>query len=295
MSILRKIVTRLSYALVGAAALAGLAQASERSDAQETVAKAVASVERINKDQNFVDNFSDELARARAVMVIPSFYKGAFFVGGNYGNGTLMVRDNSGAWSSPAFYRMAGGSLGLQFGGQEAQIMFMIMTQKGLDAVMTDQFKVGANIGVTFITAGANMEAATTSNMNTDIVAFAIASGAFGGGAIEGSAITPLENWNHAFYGANASPKAILLDRRYPLGDLGGDLAHALDVASKREGMVPATQPMTTTQPSTTQPSGTYQGTQTTPTDVPPPYTGEPQAPSDTPIRLTPVERQNLQ
>lgn len=289
MSILRKTVYGIFTLMFAAAALSGVVQASERSEAQETVAKSVASIERINNDQNFVDHFSDELARARGVLVIPSFYKGAFFIGGNYGNGVLSIRDDSGAWSSPAFYRMAGGSLGFQIGGQEAQILFMIMTDKGLDAVLKDQFKVGASIGVSFITAGANMEAATTSNMNADIIAFAIASGAFGGGAIEGSAITPLENWNHAFYGPNASPKAILFDRRYPLGDLGGDLARALDVASKREGMNPATRPMTGGQPTQqSQPMGTAPAT-----DVPPPYTGEPN--DQAPIQLAPVDRQSLQ
>lgn len=192
------------------------AAAGDKADAREVLAKAVASVERVRTDANFKRDMEPFLARARAVLVVPSFYKGAFFVGGAYGNGVLTVRNDAGQFSPPAFFRLIGGSVGLQIGGQEAEMIFMIMTDKGLDAILRNKFKIGAGAGVSFATFGANVEAATTSALDADVIAFAHADGAFGGGAIEGTVIETRSDWNRAVYGAGATTKAILFDRRYP-------------------------------------------------------------------------------
>lgn len=270
------------------------AHAGDRADALETLAGAVSTVEDLRDDHNFVDNFAGVLDRARAVLVIPSFYKGAFLVGGSYGNAVLMVRNNAGQWSPPAFYRVAGGSIGLQIGGQSAHMLFMIMSSNGLDAILNDRFKIGANLGVTFIDVGGNMEAATTSNMNQDIIAFANASGAFGGASIDGSAITQRDDWDEALYGDNATPKSILFDRRYPMPDLANSLAGAL---SRHGNGAPATQPQTQAQ----QPVQNN-GQQSAPIDnggdqgtTPPPAT-DPAASqgTTTPTPLTPMQKQPL-
>lgn len=232
---------RFCAAVLLMAVVTAPARAADLADARATLAKSAQVVEKVRSDKNFADWFDDKLARARAVMVIPSFYKGAFFIGGAYGNGVLTVRDDAGTFSPPSFVRMIGGSLGLQFGGQEGQLLFLIMTQAGLDAILQDQFKIGANVGVTFGTIGANMEAATTSNMEKDVLVFGHARGAFGGGALEGAGIEPRHEWNRAVYGANATPKAILFDRRWTW-----DEAQPLYTALKGTPVHPQTGPAAT-------------------------------------------------
>lgn len=185
-------------------------------DARVVLNESIATVYNVRGDENFQKNFDRYLRRAKGVLIVPSFLKGGFIIGGSYGNGLLMTRDRDGNFSAPAFYTMGGGSLGLQIGGQSAQMIFMIMTDRGLTALMNDEFKLGAGVGVTFITEGANLEAATTTNLSNDILAFARAKGAYGGAAIEGAVIKPRHDWNQAFYGRGATPKAIVLDRRYP-------------------------------------------------------------------------------
>jgi lipid-binding SYLF domain-containing protein len=214
------------------------ARAEEKADALATVAKATATVEALRRDEHFPDYWQPSLARARAVLIIPSFYKAGFFIGGAYGNGVLLVRNDSGAFSPPAFYRMAAGSLGLQVGAEEREIMYMIMSETGLKAVMEDKFKVGAGVNLAIATFGGGAEAATTSAGGVDIVAFSHAAGAFGGGAIEGAGIEIRDDWNHAVYGATANPKAILFDRRYQLPQ-ADPLINALVQAS---GVVPTNQ-----------------------------------------------------
>lgn len=219
-----------AVAAVAVALLHRPAVAGPEADAQATLAAATATVERVRADANFKKDMDPFLARARAVMIVPHFYKGAFFIGGSYGNGMLSVRDDAGQFSAPAFFRMVGGSLGLQFGGQEARMIFMIMTNAGLDAILKDKFKLGAGAGVSFATIGANIEGSTTSAAGADIVAFAHSAGAFGGGAFEGTMIEARPDWNEAIYGSGAAPRGILFDRRYPAPRGADALFHALTV-----------------------------------------------------------------
>lgn len=208
------------------------AGASPKADAQASMAAATATVERVRADANFKKEMDPLLARARGVMIVPRFYKGAFFIGGSYGNGLLSVRDDAGQFSAPAFIRLVGGSLGLQFGGQEARMIFMIMTDAGLDAILKDKFKFGAGAGVSFATFGANIEGSTTSAAGADIIAFAHSAGVFGGGAFEGTMIEARSDWNEAVYGSGAALRGILFDRRYPAPRNADSLFHALTVNS---------------------------------------------------------------
>lgn len=220
----------LAVAVLAVALTHRAAEASPRADAEAAIANATATVERVRSDANFQQKMDPYLARARAVLVVPRFYKGAFIIGGSYGNGLLTVRNDAGQFSAPAFYRMVGGSVGLQIGGQEQRMVFMIMTDAGLEAILKDKFKFGAGAGVSFATFGANIEGSTTSAVGADIIAFAHSAGAFGGGALEGTVIEARRDWNEAVYGSGATARGILFDRRYPAPSGASALFHALTV-----------------------------------------------------------------
>ncbi len=108
---------------------------------------------------------------------------------------------------------MTAGSLGLQFGIQSAAIVFVIRTEKGLSAVLNDEFKMGANASIAVGTIGAGAEAATTTHVGKDIVAYSKNSGLFMGGALEGAAIKPREDWNAAVYGVDKSDPRLIIQR----------------------------------------------------------------------------------
>ena len=148
---------------------------------------------------------------AKAVLIIPSLIKGGFFVGGEGGSGVLLARSPEGGWSHPAFYTLGAGSLGLQFGGQVGEVVFTIMTENGLKAVLSNQFKMGVDASIAVGPIGKGVEASTTTNFNSDIYQFAKTEGLFGGGAFEGAVIYKRDDWNRGFYGRAVTPQQIVL------------------------------------------------------------------------------------
>jgi lipid-binding SYLF domain-containing protein len=153
----------------------------------------------------------DMLRKARGVMVCPRVFKAGFFAGGQGGGCVLLSRSGNGTWSYPAFYGMGSGSFGLQFGVQDAQLMLMILTQKGLDAVLDSQFKFGANASVAVATIGAEVQGSTTAAVGADIVAFALSRGLFGGIALEGSLMSTRTEWNQSYYGQPFGARQIVV------------------------------------------------------------------------------------
>ncbi len=179
------------------------------------VAEATATVRELRSDSGFRDDLNDLLGRARAVAVIPSFFRAGFVVGGAYGSTLLLVRDASGAFSHPAFFTMKAGSIGFQIGIQDARIILLIMTDAGLNAILQDRFKLEAGANVTFGTVGGGMATGSTTDVNQDIVAVSHSRGLFGGGALEGAVIEPRDDWNAIYYDQpGVRPEAIVRERR---------------------------------------------------------------------------------
>jgi lipid-binding SYLF domain-containing protein len=143
----------------------------------------------------------DLLRRARAVMVCPRIFKAGFFFGGEGGNCVLLARAGNGTWSYPAFYTIGSGSFGFQFGIEDNQLLMLIMTRHGLNAVLDSQIKLGANAGIAVATLGAGVQGSTTAAVGADIVAFDASRGLFGGVALEGSVMSTQTDWNQAYYG----------------------------------------------------------------------------------------------
>ena len=151
------------------------------------------------------------LRRARAVMICPQVFRAGFLFGGQGGDCVLVARDGSGSWSSPAFYGLGSGSFGFQAGLQDSEIMLMILTERGLRAVMDDQFKVGADAGAVFVQWGGGVEGDTTAAVGADIVGFTRSRGLFAGIALSGSVMTTKSAWNRAYYGREEAAQQIVI------------------------------------------------------------------------------------
>ncbi len=179
-------------------------------DQEQTVNSALATIERIKTSQ---PSIREQMDKARAVLIVPNFYKGGFFIGGEYGNGVLLVRQPDSSWSYPAFYTMEGGSLGFQIGLQSTSVVFLIMSDKGLQAILNNQFRFGADAGITVVVVSAGAGASTTSNLGADILAYSFSGmGLYAGMSLEGSVLAPRESWNAAYYGRAVASRAIVFD-----------------------------------------------------------------------------------
>lgn len=212
----RSIVVALTMGMLSAAVVNGNvtpAYADDVLDARHTMEEAAITVDRLREETSKSHEMDNLLAEAKGVLIIPSFYKAGFFIGGAYGDGVLLKKISKTEFGDPAFYRMTAGSLGLQFGMQSAEMVFVIRTEKGLSAVLNDEFKMGANASIAVGSIGAGAEAATTTHVGQDIVAYSKNSGLFAGGALEGAAIKPRKDWNAAVYGVDATDPRLIIQR----------------------------------------------------------------------------------
>ena len=153
--------------------------------------------------------FHDNVHEAYGIFIVPQMLRGSFILGGSGGSGVLLTRDrDTGAWSYPAFYGMGSISLGLQVGADVSEIILMVMTKQGLNAMLSTEFKVGADISVAAGPMGSNAKA-----QSVDVLAFGRSKGLFGGISVEGAVITPRDQMNNAYYGSIVDPLEILVRR----------------------------------------------------------------------------------
>jgi lipid-binding SYLF domain-containing protein len=155
----------------------------------------------------------DLCTRAKAIIIVPNLIRAAFFFGGRGGNGVMLVRGADGKWSPPAFYTLGGISWGLQIGGQSSELVIAVMTDKGLDSIMSREVTLGGDAGIAVGELGKGVNASTAMGLKSDMYAFARSEGLFVGVSLEGSVIAPRETWNQQLYGQDASPQGILVDR----------------------------------------------------------------------------------
>jgi lipid-binding SYLF domain-containing protein len=205
---------RLFLGLAGLlAATASAIAADTAGEAQTLVDRSALAVQEIlgEGDAAARSDAQDMLRRARAVMVCPQVLRAGFILGGQGGGCVLLGRDAAGSWSSPAFYGLASGSLGLQLGLQDMAIIMMVLTDKGLSALMDSQFKLGADASVAIATVGAGVSGATTSAAGADILAFARTRGLYAGISLEGSLLSTRSESNLAYYGKESSPRQIVV------------------------------------------------------------------------------------
>ena len=157
-----------------------------RADAkrQSLVDACLASASKVLSGKDFPDAVR-LMSGARGVLIIPELVQGGFILGAAGGRGVLLARTKPGDWSYPVFYGMGSGSIGLQVGGKVSEIVFIIRTEKGLQAILDHKFKFGAEAGVTMVAVGIGLEGASTSAGGADVVAFSNSAGLFAGASIE--------------------------------------------------------------------------------------------------------------
>src|SRR5213594_5040952 len=126
------------------------------------------------------------LDSARCVAVIPSMVKIGFVFGGRHGRGIATCRTNSG-WSAPAPITVAGGSWGLQIGGEAVDLVMLIMNEKGMQNLLSSKFKVGADASAAAGPVGRQAAADTDWKMKAEVLTYSRARGIFAGIDLNGS------------------------------------------------------------------------------------------------------------
>jgi lipid-binding SYLF domain-containing protein len=165
----------------------------------------------ILKNREDLDKFNSQLKKAAGVAIFPSVYKAGFFAAAEGGNGILISRNSNGIWGYPAFYTLASGSWGLQFGGQKSGVIFIIRNSGAVEALMRHQGKLSAGMNVAAGNLGTGLEGGITTNLGADIIAYSDSKGLFTGVSLKGSAMVRRNDLNSEYYGKEVDPQSIII------------------------------------------------------------------------------------
>jgi len=149
------------------------------------------------------------LSSAECIAVVPSMLKGGFIVGAAYGKGLASCKTANG-WSAPAFFRIEGGSLGFQIGGQAVDLVMVIMNERGMRALLASKFKLGADASVAAGPVGRHAEGATDWKMRAQVLTYSRARGVFAGISLNGAVIKQDRDDTRAFYGRMVPYRSLL-------------------------------------------------------------------------------------
>ena len=196
--------TVIAALLLGAAAPGAMAKDEE--DAQGTVDKARVTLAGFMRDKDY-EWLNANIAKANGVLIFPQVLRAGFVLGGSGGTGVLLVRDGkTGEWSNPAFYTMAGVSFGMQAGGEAAEVVLLVMSQKGVDSLLASKLKLGADTSVAHGPVGAGAKAETA-----EFYSFAKSKGLYAGMNLTGTVLDVRDSINKAYYGQKVTPLDILV------------------------------------------------------------------------------------
>jgi len=175
------------------------------------------------------------LDKAECVIVLPSVKKVAIGIGGSYGKGVLVYRSGGefkGAWGPPAFYRLEGGNIGLQLGGQATDFFFLVMNPKGAESLLKSKVKLGADASAAAGPKGRAAGASTDAAMRAEILTYSRSRGLFAGLSLEGSTLRPDSGANENLYGRELSASDIVRKGKVGIPDSARALVSTLDRAS---------------------------------------------------------------
>lgn len=188
---------RLAWMAAAAAMIVGLAVPmalpARADDMSELLVDANRTVNNLKHDPAFA-TARTMLENARAVYIVPKLVKGGFIFGAEGGEGVLLRRQGKG-WSAPKFYNMGSASFGLQAGLEQAQLVFIINSNRALSGIEHGNVKLGAGAGITVVNLSSGAEGATTAH-GGDMVVWTSGSGAYAGLTFNGSVIRPDKDRN---------------------------------------------------------------------------------------------------
>jgi len=153
------------------------------------------------------------LNKAECVAVMPSVKKIAFVIGGSYGRGVLVCRTGdkfTGPWGAPAMFRLEGGSIGFQLGGNATDFLLLVMNPRGAESLLHSKVKLGADAAAAAGPKGRDAMAATDAYMRAEILTYSRSRGLFAGVSLEGSTLRQDNEANEEVYGRKITAEEIV-------------------------------------------------------------------------------------
>jgi len=175
-----------------------------------------AEVLREMAEQNDAGSLGDVINSGRGVAIFPRVGKAGFIVGGQGGQGIVLIKDgkNQWRWYGPAFMGIAGASFGLQIGASETALVLVITNEAGLRAFTGgNSFTLGGDVSIAAGPVGRDAKAATDGRAAAAIYSYSMTKGLFAGLALDGSIINQNRDASEAYWGTPLSANAALSKR----------------------------------------------------------------------------------
>lgn len=183
------------------------------------------------------------LARAYAVAVIPGVVRIGFGLGARRGKGIIVVRQEDGSWSNPAFITLTGGSLGFQAGVQRTDVVLVFKTRRGVDNIASGKLTLGADASIAAGPVGRSVEGATDIRFQAEIVSYSRARGIFAGVSFAGAGVTMDRRANAAFYSSpTMTPEKIFASSPNIAPDIANRFVQVLTAQTTRLAKAPGMQ-----------------------------------------------------
>ncbi len=174
----------------------------------------------------------DIIKRSRAVAIFPRFLKIGALVGIGYGNGVAVGRlTESAEWSNPVFFRMKGGSFGLQMGVQSTDIVLLVMTEKGFEGLLEDGVTLGVDVSLAGGPLGRDVSAETNLRLDAAFLSYARSRGFFAGMSLTGATLESDTQANSVYHGEGVSAQDIFFEGKGVLSERGKMLIQTLEEA----------------------------------------------------------------
>ena len=148
------------------------------------------------------------LTDAYAIAVIPDVVKAGLVLGGRHGRGVISVRLPDGAWSTPSFISLTGGSIGFQAGVQATDVVLVFRSERGVDSIVNGKFTLGADAAVAAGPVGRMAQASTDGQLKAEIYSYSRSRGLFAGVALDGAVLGIDHRANARAYGSDTTPRA---------------------------------------------------------------------------------------
>lgn len=170
--------------------------------------------------ENFVGNpghswLQNNVKFAKGIFIMPSLGEAGYLVGGSLGNAVLLLHDQeTGEWSEPAFYRLVGGTFGLQIGASQSEVLGLVMTQRGVESLLQSTVLLGAGATVAVGPVGGGISGGVSPRVATDFLTFASSKGAMVNLSLGGTVVAVRGDAHEVYYGERISPEDILIERK---------------------------------------------------------------------------------
>jgi len=149
------------------------------------------------------------LEHAKCIAVVPHMLKGGFVFGAENGRGVATCRTANG-WSAPSFFVITGGSWGLQIGVEGVDLVMILQGDRGMQRLIESKFQIGGDASAAAGPVGRHATADTDWKLNTEILTYSRAKGAFAGLTLTGADVRRDDDSTEAIYGHEISTNRIL-------------------------------------------------------------------------------------